>query len=185
MGLLRNRAGAARGGCVAPIERLAYAICFFGVCLTGLGSGYYHWQPNDLTLVWDRMPLTLVFMSLLAAGIAERISYRAAQWLLGPLAIAGIGSVAYWNQTGNLWPYAAAQYFSLVLMLLLLLLFPARYTRAGDFVLVLVVYGVAKAAEALDEPILAITGVLSGHTLKHLIAASAVWLIWRMLRLRR
>jgi hypothetical protein len=53
-----------------PAIRATYALLFVGVLLTGLGSAYYHWNPNNDTLVWDRIPMTIVFMSLLAAAVS-------------------------------------------------------------------------------------------------------------------
>jgi hypothetical protein len=64
------------GGFIASSERWAYVVFFLGVTLTGFGSAYYHWRPSDSTLVWDRLPMTLTFMSLLAATITERIHVR-------------------------------------------------------------------------------------------------------------
>src|SRR5579871_2800475 len=51
---------------IDPFERWAYAMFFFGVLLTCLGSGYYHLKPADATLVWDRLPMTIGFMSMLS-----------------------------------------------------------------------------------------------------------------------
>jgi hypothetical protein len=33
----------------------AIVLIFFGIFLTGFGSSYYHWSPNDDTLFWDRL----------------------------------------------------------------------------------------------------------------------------------
>jgi hypothetical protein len=162
-------------------ERAPYVIFFIGVLLTCFGSGYYHWQPNDNTLVWDRLPMTIAFMSLLSAAIAERIDLKLGLGLLWPLVSAGIGSVWWWRWRGNLWPYAAAQYFSIVLIGLLMILFPPRYTRSIDLLLVTGLYVLAKVAEALDARIFTWARFISGHTLKHLIAAFAVYWIFRML----
>jgi hypothetical protein len=159
-------------------------VFFLGVIATGFGSAYYHWQPNDATLVWDRLPMTLGFMSLLAAVIAERIGARAGLRLLWPLVLAGAGSVAWWRWTGNLWPYGAAQYFSIVLVGLLMLLFPARYSRSGDWLWVMGIYALAKLAEALDVKCFMLTRVVSRHTLKHLLAALAAYWVLRMLARR-
>jgi hypothetical protein len=43
---------------------------FLGVFLTGFGSSYYHWNPNDDTLFWDRLPMTLCFMAILTVVVA-------------------------------------------------------------------------------------------------------------------
>jgi len=32
----------------------ATIVLFLGFFLTGIGSAYYHWDPNDGTLFWDR-----------------------------------------------------------------------------------------------------------------------------------
>src|ERR1700757_873114 len=57
-------------------ERWFYIVVFFGMLLTAAGSSYYHLAPDNDRLVWDRLPMTIVFMSLVAAMIAERISVR-------------------------------------------------------------------------------------------------------------
>src|ERR1700677_1522331 len=170
-----------RGNFVNSAERLPWVVFFVGVLLTCFGSGYYHWSPDDATLVWDRLPMTVAFMSLLSATVAERISVAAGVRLLGPLVGIGIGSVCWWRWTGNLWPYAAAQYYSILLIGLLLALFPPRYTREADLLVVQCWYVLAKVAEALDVRIFAATGWLSGHTIKHLVAALAVYWVLRML----
>jgi hypothetical protein len=169
---------------IEPRERTAYVVFFLGVCGTCFGSAYYHWAPRDTTLAWDRLPMTLAFMSLLSAMIAERISVNVGTRLLWPLVAAGALSVAWWRWTGNLWPYMAAQYFSIFLIGWLLLMFPPSYTRSGDLLVVTGLYILAKVAERLDGWIYALTGWISGHTLKHLIAAAAVYWLLRMLRER-
>jgi hypothetical protein len=169
---------------IEPRERTAYVVFFLGVCATCFGSSYYHWAPRDATLAWDRLPMTLAFMSLLSAMIAERISVTAGARLLWPLVAAGAASVGWWRWTGNLWPYMAAQYFSIFLIGWLVLVFPARYTRSTDLLVVTGIYALAKVAEGLDGWIYARTGWISGHTLKHLIAAAAVYWLLRMLTKR-
>jgi hypothetical protein len=165
-------------------ERTAYVVFFLGVCATCFGSSYYHWSPRDATLAWDRLPMTLAFMSLLSAMIAERISVSAGTRLLWPLVAAGAGSVAWWRWTGNLLPYMASQYFSIFLIGWLVLVFPASYTRSGDLLVVTGIYASAKVAEGLDARIYNLTRCISGHTLKHLIAAAARYWVLRMLRKR-
>src|SRR5262249_1511752 len=41
-------------------------VIFLGIFLTGFGSSYYHWQPSDSSLLWDRLPMTLCFTAILA-----------------------------------------------------------------------------------------------------------------------
>ena len=170
-------------------ERWPYLIFFLAVALTAFGSTWYHLRPNDQTLVWDRLPMSVGFMSLVAAIVCERISVKAGLRLLIPLILFGAASVIYWNITqtndrGDLRPYALAQFGSLLVLLLLIALFPPRYTRGADLIVSLGFYGLAKILEAADRPIFSLGGIVSGHTLKHLAAAVSAYWILRMLKLR-
>jgi len=176
---------------VDPRERWLYCAFFMGVTLTAFGSSWYHLHPNDRTLVWDRVPMAIGFMALLAAMIAERIDVTVGVRLLLPLVAIGVSSVVYWEFTqmrghGDLRPYALVQFGGLLVTALLILLFPARYSRTADLGIALGLYALAKAFEAIDKPVYRITGrVVSGHTIKHLVAALATYWVLRMLRLRK
>jgi hypothetical protein len=140
--------------------------------------------------VWDRLPMSLGFMALLAAVVMERIDGKAGLLLLLPLLLTGAGSVIYWRWsqlrgTEDLLPYAAVQYGSIAAIVVIASLFPSRYTRGADLFGVVAFYAAAKAAEVLDSQIYALGQVVSGHTLKHVIGAVAVWWLLRMLQLRR
>jgi hypothetical protein len=169
---------------VQSSERWPYFIFFLGVTLTCFGSAYYHWNPNDQRLVWDRLPITLAFMAVLDAIIGERLGVRAAKWLLPCLLLLGLASVLFWQRTGDLRPYVFVQFFPIVIIPLLLTLFPARYTRAADFYVMLGFYVAAKLCELFDAFVFRAGGVISGHTLKHLLAAMAAYWLYRMLALR-
>lgn len=170
-------------------ERGPWMVIFAGLALTGFGSGYYHLDPNNVTLVWDRLPMTLVTTPLLAALVAERINVRAGLWLLAPLLAAGMASVGYWAWTeshgrGDLRPYALAQYLPLLLVPWVLGMFKARYSRSAGLLAALGWYALAKLGEHYDAAIFTATGI-SGHTLKHLAAAAALLAVLRMLVARR
>ena len=170
-------------------ERLPYLVIFAGLLLTAVGSSYYHLHPDNARLVWDRLPMTIVFMSLVSATIAERVSLRAGLWLLPVLLLLGVGSVLQWylselRGAGDLRFYSAVQAYS-VLFLLIALLLPARYTRGSDLAIVAGFYVLAKLFEILDKSIFDLTRhLISGHTLKHLAAATAAYWILRMLARR-
>jgi len=188
--VLEAPAGTPANPFLDPRERWPYIVVCLGVLLTGLGSAYYHLAPDNARLVWDRLPMTLVFMGLLAATIAERIGAAAGLAALPPLVAAGVLSVLYWRASeaagaGDLRPYGLVQFFPALGIPLLLWLFPARYTRGGDLLAVLAIYGASKVFEALDGPIFRAGRVLSGHTLKHLTAAFACWWLIHGLLARR
>lgn len=160
----------------------AYALTFAGLALTAFGSAYYHWAPSDARLVWDRLPMTLVFMPLLAATLAERLCWRSDLPLLG-LSLLGVGCVVYWSITGNLLPYFVAEGGSILLLLLAVALLPTRWSGRAQLFAVLGTYLVAFACEQGDKPVFQATGgTVSGHTIKHLVAALAFYLLLRMLR---
>jgi hypothetical protein len=170
-------------------ERWPYVLVFIGLLLTAFGSSYYHWSPDNARLVWDRLPMTIAFMALVAAIIAERISLRAGLRLLPLLLLVGMGSVLEWYASeargaGDLRFYAAVQTYS-VLVVLLALVFPKPYTRTSDWAVVVGFYALAKALESLDKPIFAAGHMVSGHTLKHLAAAAGGYWILRMLQKRQ
>jgi hypothetical protein len=163
---------------VTSATHLAWIVFFFGITLTAFGSGYFHLDPNNDTLVWDRLPMTIGFMSLVSIVVAEYFSPQLGKKLLLPLLIVGIASVAYWAHTeslnrGDLRPYAIVQFLPMLLIPLVILLFKAR-SDLGRYVWWMIgFYVAAKVAEQLDEQLFAIGGVMSGHTLKHLLASLA------------
>ena len=157
-----------------------YAVFCVGVALVGFGSAYYHWAPSTPTLVWDRLPMTIAFMALFAAVIQDRWSERMGRALLWPLVVVGAATIVYWYGSelagrGDLRPYAVVQFLPMLLIPVMLLLFPGKGLRNGWLWATLGAYALAKGAEHFDLAVLAATGVLSGHSLKHLLAAIAVW----------
>ena len=181
--------GAGRVAFVDGRERWPWALFFAGLGLTGLGSVWYHLDPGNVRLVWDRLPMTVAFMGLFAAMIGERIGPPAGLALLGPLLVAGTGSVLWWHAgeaqgRGDLRAYGLVQFFPMLASPLLAWLFPARYTHGGYWGLAVLIYAAAKGFELADARVLALGGVVSGHSLKHLGAALAGGVFCRMLSLR-
>jgi len=167
-------------------ERWPFVVFFLGVLLTALGSGYYHLAPDNETLFWDRLPMTIAFMGLVSSQIVDRINVRAGLMLLLPMLLLGAASVVYWRATermgaGNVLPYGILQGYSVVVLLLLARLNPSRYTRGGDIYWVFGWYVVSKLLETFDREVLAISQFVSGHTLKHLAAAAAAFVVCYML----
>ncbi len=172
-------------------EKLRPSIAFFflGVMLTAFGSAFYHLLPDNASLVWDRLPMTLAFMGLVALVIGEYIDVNAGRLLLWPLLAAGICAVFWWQYTeqigrGDLRFYGLVQFLPMLLLPLVLLLYPPRWSRGTDYWLVGGWYLAAKLFEFFDRPVFNISGGVSGHTLKHLAAAMAAWQLLRMLRKR-
>lgn len=169
-------------------EHWPYFFIFLGLLWTGFGSAYYHLAPSNARLMWDRLPMTVVFMPLVAAMIMERLNVTWGLRVLPVLLAIGIASVIEWriseaHGVGDLRFYAAIQLYS-VDALVILLFAPPRYTRSGDLVWVVVLYAAAKIFESADGPIFQLGHIASGHTLKHLAGGAAGYCILRMLQQR-
>lgn len=155
---------------------LATARLFFvGLLLTGLGSAYYHQAPNNATLVWDRLAMTLAFMALFNFILTLHLRPSFGARALGPLLALGVASVLLWAYSeragqGDLRLYVLVQYLPGLLIPMLLLMFPRVPYRSAPIWALLALYVLAKLAENLDAALYELLG-LSGHTLKHLLAA--------------
>jgi len=173
-----------------PRERLPYALFFLGILFTALGSTWYHLAPDTDRLFWDRLPMSIAFMALFAAVLADRVSPVLSHRWLWPLIAAGVGGVVYWRLTeqagrGDLRPYALVQYATIFAIALILALYPARHTQAGLLWAAAGGYVIAKVFELTDRPVLEATGFVSGHTLKHIAAGLATGLVVWMIARRR
>lgn len=169
-------------------ERIPYLCVFLGLLLTAFGSSYYHLAPDNARLVWDRLPMTIVFAGLVSAVISERIDVKGGLALLPLLLLAGASSVIQWYHSelhghGDLRFYAAVQLYSALILIIALFVRP-KYSREWDFGIVAGFYLLAKIFEAADTAIFNSIHFMSGHTLKHLAAAMAGYWILRMLQIR-
>lgn len=164
--------------------RLPYGMFFLGLALVGPGSAFYHWSPDNDSLVWDRIPMTSAFMALLTTYIADRVSLPAAKILLWPLVVLGIASVWYWHVSDDLRPYGMAQFLTAAIILLICWLFaPRAGLRWRDTVILFTGYTFAKVFEAGDGFIWSALGpAVSGHNLKHLAAAASCLVVVSFVR---
>ncbi len=171
-------------------EKTAPTIFFTGVFLTGFGSAWFHLNPDNARLVWDRLPMTWAFMGLFCQLISDRVSARAGYLLVFPLAGLGMFSVIWWYWTevtgvGDLRLYLWIQFAPTLAIILMLLLFPRRYSHGKMYWGVLLCYILAKIFEHFDAAVFQALGFISGHSLKHLFAGGAAWIILQMLAQRQ
>ncbi len=167
------------------VARLIPLVLSLGILSASAGSAYYHWAPDNLTLVWDRLPMTLMFMPLFALLIYDFIGKKEgslAFWLLVPL---GIFSVFYWWQTeasghGDLRCYAFVQFFPMAAAALLVLFTPKKIAYTRYLLLVLGWYVAAKLCEHFDDAVFDFLKFWSGHTVKHLLASVSLFYVLRI-----
>jgi hypothetical protein len=181
-----------RGHFLDTREKLPYLVFFLGALLTCFGSAYYHFAPDNTRLVWDRLPMTLGFAGLVAAALAERVDFTLGLRSLWPLLALGVFTVLFWYATeragaGNVMPYGVYQGWSILIIVLALVWFPARrYSHGALLAWAATWYGLAKVFETFDLQIYRLLGgTMSGHSIKHVLAAIAVFAIVWQLRLRR
>ena len=159
--------------------RYTYITLFTSVSLLAFGSAYYHLTPDNSSLLWDRLPMAVAFMSLFSIVIGEFISFKLARKLFGVLITIGVTSVLYWHYTellgkGDLRFYILTQFLPMILITLIISFYNYNYNVKAFYWLVLAAYIAAKLFEHYDREIYELTGFISGHSLKHIAAASAI-----------
>ncbi|MGZ4039244.1 MAG: ceramidase domain-containing protein [Bacteroidia bacterium] len=168
-------------------QKMISGIFFFGMFITSFGSAWYHYNPNNNTLVYDRGSMTIAFMAFFCYAIGIYHNEKIALKLLVPLILLGIGSVYYWHLTelsghGDLRPYGLVQFLPMVLILVMLILSKGKKEHTPYILIIALCYAVAKVCEAADIPIYKTSGFVSGHTLKHLIASAVPFLFLTWLK---
>lgn len=159
----------------APSRALA-SLFFAGLVCTAAGSALYHWQPQDAGLLWDRLGMVLPFAGLLGLAAASRVSARAGAAAAGTVLLAGPLAVLWWSHSGNLLPWAVVQLGGMLVVLALACLPRRDGALALHLGAVMALYALAKLFEAADHAVFEATGqAVSGHSLKHVLAAAAAW----------
>jgi len=155
-------------------------LLFATVLLTGIGSAIYHWRPDNDSLLWDRFPLSVMFLAVYLVVLADRISPKIADRLVWPVLAAGPLSVLHWywselQGSGDLRFYGFVQLIPLLLIPATIFLRPNGSIKNIILWKAYIWYGLAKVAEFQDTRIFELTGWISGHTIKHLCAGVAVF----------
>lgn len=171
-------------GALSTAERHLLTLIGLGLLVTCAASTWYHLAPDDGGLAIDRSGMVFAFAGLL--GLAGcRVSSRAGIALALAVLVAGPLAIQFWVTTGDLWPWAVVQGGGALLRLVL----PTTAQGAALPVrwgAVVVLYALAKLLEVGDRAVWSSTaGLVSGHSLKHVVAAlavvpvaMAVWRLW-------
>lgn len=174
------------------IDRIypVYVVFFSGVLATGLGSAWYHFSPDNSTLVWDRLTMTVAFMAYFAMVVGEHVSDTSARRLLIPLLVSGAASVFYWQYTeatgaGDLRPYALVQFLPMILIPVILIAYRPLFGSSKIFWVMILFYAISKLFEYLDHDVFAAGHLLSGHSVKHIVAAIAPLVLLHNISKRR
>ncbi|MDX1302181.1 hypothetical protein [Photobacterium sp.] len=167
-----------------PAVTHLYPFFFISMIMAFFGSSYYHLTPNHFTLMLDRIPITLTFITLYCIMLSEYVSRDAGRWLFFPMVVYGLLSVIYWYHgtqitgRGNIAAYVLVQVIPIIHFPLILYLFSPRFSLRQYYLYALIAYVIAKWAESNDDEIYAFLGGISGHSIKHLIAAIGGYYIY-------
>ncbi len=175
-------------GClVLASSRLTYAksswlTFFIGTILVSFGSAYYHISPNNDTLVWDRLPMTVSFMGFFSALIVIHFGHKRETLFLFIATALGLLSVVYWAIFDDLKYYYYVQGIPIISTIVFLTAYKSQRLIKRYLWLAIVLYLLAKVTEYFDLEIFQLTyGAISGHTLKHFFAAGAPLVMAMML----
>jgi hypothetical protein len=163
----------------------SWIIFFFGVTIVCLGSGYYHWNPNNNTLFWDRLPMTIGFMGVFIAILSEYVNPNIERFVLIPAILLGFSSVIYWHYIDDLRFYVWIQLIPILTIPMVMILFKSKYTHQRYLIFALIFYLLAKITETYDKEIFSILfKQFSGHSLKHILASFGPLYLYFMLKKR-
>ncbi len=159
-----------------------YLVFALALVATAFGSGWYHLAPDDSRLVWDRLPIALACAGLLAAVHADTHDDRHPWAVAAVLMVIACASVWWWSFTGSrgvgdLRPYLYLQAVPLVLIPGWQAVHRAPRPQRIAFGIAILLYALAKVFELADHAVFDTLGVLSGHTIKHLLATAAAGVI--------
>lgn len=176
---------------LAPDERSAANVLIAGAICTAFGSAYYHWAPSNATLVWDRLPMTIVLIPVLVLVLADRVQPLFGRYALWPFTAFAAASVVLWGVSealgqGDLRLYLIVRLGTAVGIAFLLILRPPAHTGTKWLLAALACEIALTVCERLDQEIFRVTGGLaSGHNVKHVIAGLALASVFWWLRSRR
>lgn len=157
-------------------ENALAGLFFAGLVLTAVVSSWYHLQPDDAGLGVDRLGMVIAFAGLLGLAVAGRISHRAGAAMAATVLLLGPMSVWFWLASGNVLPWLVIQFGGIAIILWMAFSKPLHGALAVRWGVVIAVYVIAKLLEAADHQIYELTShVISGHSLKHLVASFAAW----------
>lgn len=173
----------ADGRALAPMVRALAALFFTGLACSAIGSSVYHWAPDDATLAGDRLGMAIAFAGMLGLALHSRLSDRWAQLAAGAMLVAATAAVVTWLRSANLLPWVLVQGGGMLAVLGLAAMAPRKGGLPLRLGLVMVLYGAAKLLEWGDGAVFEATaGLVSGHSLKHVLAAAAAWPVISALR---
>jgi hypothetical protein len=155
---------------------------FSGMILTFAGSVWFHLDPTDSTMLWDRLGMSVVIGSCISLLIHDMWDRNLAAKIHLPIIIASIVSVLWWPVFDDLRVYFIVKHHPFILFPIFLLCGRRIYDKVSGYYWGLSMFLLATIFEFADQQIFEITGIISGHTLKHIAAGIGLWFLMVMIR---
>lgn len=146
------------------------------VLIVAPGSAYYHLTPNNETLFWDRLPMTIGFISLTCFAMFEvhKVNKQIIPLFISQLI--GLSALFYWVVNDDLRFYLWVQGVPVILLAYIAFIISTPSLRPKPVLMAVILYIAAKLTESHDHEIYEILGY-SGHSIKHLLAGFAVFFL--------
>jgi len=157
----------------------SWFMVFLGVFLVCPGSMSYHLNPSHQTLIWDRVPMTIGFMAITSALFTYHLSHKKELIFLSLSLFLGFFSIWYWVYFNDLRVYVFVQLTPILLIPIFAFTEPALKSVKSMLLGAFALYFLAKVTEKYDQAIFN-NFLLSGHTIKHLLAGGAVLCFYKM-----
>jgi hypothetical protein len=152
----------------------SWFVYLIGVLFVGPGSAYYHYNPNDMTLIWDRLPMTIGFMGLASFVFTDVFKIKKEIPFLILLLAIGFYSIFHWVQFQDLRVYYWVQLTPLLAIIYTAFALPTPVLKPKYLIIAVIFYIFAKMTEKYDHQIYD-TLNYSGHSIKHLLAGVSVY----------
>lgn len=162
---------------------LSWYLFIISIILVGPGSAYYHFNPNNETLFWDRLPMTLGFISLSSYVLIEIFKIKKEFLFISITFLIGMICLMYWVKFDDLRFYLWVQLTPIVLLLYIALFYQTERLKKKYLFCAVVLYVLAKMTEKYDATIFEKLHY-SGHSLKHLLAGLGVYSLILMYKKR-
>lgn len=169
---------------VSDDETSIHITLFSGMILTFAGSVWFHLDPNDSTMLWDRLGMSIIIGSCISLLINDLWDRGIAARIHIPIVVASVISVLWWPVFDDLRVYFIVKHHPFILFPILLFFGNQLYNKISGYYWGLSMFILATIFEFADEVIFDITGFISGHTLKHIAAGIGLWFIMDMIRER-
>jgi hypothetical protein len=158
---------------------------FSGMILTFAGSVWFHLDPNDSTMLWDRLGMSVVIGSCISLLIHDMYDRGLAGKVHLPIVVLSLISVLWWPVFDDLRFYFIVKHHPFILFPILLFYGNRIYDKVSGYYWGLSMFILATVFEFTDLQIFEITGFISGHTLKHIFAGIGLWFVMAMIRDRK